>query len=180
MYILREASMHDTFVIPRRLQKLDWKALRRKRLVGDDNDEIQGIKFLQELFVPCLHARGNGKGTCREPRHCRACFVNTHSIGFWQKNGCKIHPHNEDVASLLEMRQLRAEADKVAKKRERELALQEKFRKANNVVANVDAMIAEERRAAMTFKEFKTAGGNEFGNDDGNAAARAIPEEWRH
>ena len=59
--------------------------------------------------------------------------------------------------------------------------MQEKFRKANNVVANVDAMIAEERRAAMTFKEFKTAGGDEFaGMMMGNAAARAIPEEWRH
>ena len=42
-------------------------------------------------------------------------------------------------------------------------------------------MIAEERRAAMTFKEFKTAGGDEFaGMMMGNAAARAIPEEWRH
>tara|TARA_B110000003_G_C16183258_1_gene352264 strand:+ start:123 stop:530 length:408 start_codon:yes stop_codon:yes gene_type:complete len=91
----------------RRVKHIDWLKLREKRLLGNDDDEIQQRNFLIKLHVPCIHMMNVGKGECHDPRHCRDCFVNFHAKGFWHRDGCDRHPGNTNVPTLLEMTQLK-------------------------------------------------------------------------
>ena len=152
-------------VVPQHLKKVDWKSLREKRLAGGIDDELEKIKFLKELFVPCIHTTTGSK--CTDPSHCMQCFVNKHSSGFWHRIGCKEHPGNTNVASLLEMQQLRKNVENHMAKRNAELQRNEAFNQANSYAG-----------------AFSISGLNEgeFFAEDRNSKhiGRAIPEEWLH
>ena len=106
-YILTAARRVEHLIMTRRVKHIDWLKLREKRLLGNDDDEIQQRNFLIKLHVPCIHMMNVGKGECHDPRHCRDCFVNFHAKGFWHRDGCDRHPGNTNVPTLLEMTQLK-------------------------------------------------------------------------
>ena len=131
-------------------------------MAGGIDDELEKIKFLKELFVPCIHAQHGSR--CNDPGHCQQCFVNLHSTGFWHKIGCKLHPGNTNVASLLQMQQLRKNMERHQAKRQAELSQNEAFNQANSY-AGVHAM------SGLNEGEFIA---------EDKHVGRAIPEEWLH
>jgi hypothetical protein len=104
MYVLKLANQDKTIVIPRNLQNINWKSLREARLAGGINDEMGKLVYLGNLFVNCICVKSGMK--CSTPSHCKQCFINKHAEGFWHKIGCKEHPGNTDVPSLLQMQQM--------------------------------------------------------------------------
>ena len=110
MYVLQLAAQDPMIVISRRLKLVEWKTLRETRLAGGIDDEMEKIKFLNDLFVDCIHTTAGL--LCQTPHHCKQCFVNKHASGFWHKIGCKAHPGNTDVPSLLKMEQMRYAKDR--------------------------------------------------------------------
>ena len=165
MYCIQMCMQDPCIVIPQHLKKVDWKSLRERRLAGGIDDELEKIKFLKELFVPCVHTATGSK--CTDPRHCMQCFVNKHSSGFWHKIGCREHPGNTNVATLLEMQQLRKNVENRNAKREAELQRNEGFNQANSYAG---------KYAVSGLNE------GEFFAEDRNSKhiGRAIPEEWLH
>ena len=58
----------EHLIMTRRVKHIDWLKLREKRLLGNDDDEIQQRNFLIKLHVPCIHMMNVGKGECHDPR----------------------------------------------------------------------------------------------------------------
>ena len=110
MYVLKLAAQDPSVVISRRLKSIDWKVLRESRLAGGIDDELEKLKYISDLFVDCIHEMAGMK--CGTPGHCKQCFVNKHATGFWHEIGCKDHPGNTDVRSLLQMKQMRSEKER--------------------------------------------------------------------
>ncbi len=167
MYAIQLCNQDPAIVMTRRLKEIDWKHLRKTRLAGGIDDELQKIQFLKDLFVPCIHAVTGAK--CRDPSHCQQCFVNKHATGFWHKIGCREHPGNTNVASLLQMQQLRHDKARHWEKRTAEKEANEAFNQANSYAGefSVSGLNAGERFIAPDDKNAKHIG-------------RAIPEEWLH
>ena len=160
MYVLKLAAQDSTIVIPRKLKLVDWKALREARLAGGIDDEVEKLTYLSSIFVDCLHTRAKQK--CTTPSHCKQCFINKYATGFWHRIGCKEHPGNTDVPSLLAMQQLNIE-------RKRHWA-------------NVENEKNEQKRKEENEKAKKEAGGDTsakmLGLEEGKKGGRTIPEEW--
>ena len=165
MYCIQMSEQDPAIVIPRHLKSVDWKSLRQSRLAGGIDDELEKIEFLKDLFVPCIHTAHGSR--CNDPSHCQQCFVNLHSTGFWHRIGCKLHPGNTNVATLLQMQQLKKNMERHQAKRQAELSQNEAFNQANSYAG---------AHAVSGLNE------GEFFAEDRNAkhVGRAIPEEWLH
>ena len=153
MYVLKLAGNDKEIVISRRLKLINWKMLREQRLAGGIDDELEKIAFLKDLYVDCIHV--NAGMACENPNHCKQCFVNLHATGFWHKIGCKAHPGNTDVCSLLQMQQMNIAKD---------------HHWAN--VADVKNELLRKER------EKEAAKGAADGGTRSKISEREIPEEW--